>query len=63
MTLKLCRRQAVSGSGSFVVVGFRLGGVDFFRKLIFAILRNRSFGVRKTTGYETLKSGLAARGL
>ena len=50
-------------TGSFVVVGFRLRGVDFFRKLIFVILRNRSFGVRKTTGYETVKSGPLALGL
>ena len=50
-------------TGPFVVVGFRLRGVDFFRKPIFVILRNRSFGVRETTGYETLKSGLVPPGL
>ena len=54
VTLKLCRRNPVYQNGPFVVVAFRVRGVDFFRKLIFVILRNRSFGVRKTTGHESL---------
>ena len=51
----------MSQNGSFVVVAFRLRGVDFFRKPIF--LRNGAFGVRETTGYETLQSAPLAPGL
>ena len=50
-------------NGSFVVVAFRLKGVDFFGKPICLILRNQSFGVRETTGCETLSSAPLARGL
>ena len=50
-------------TGPFVVVGFRLRGVDFFRKLIYVILRNRAFGVRETTGHGSRKSALVPSGL
>ena len=63
VTLKLCRRNAVPKTEGFVVVGFRLRGVDFFRKLIYVILRNRSFGVREIAGHGTCKSALAPSGL
>ena len=54
VTLKFCRRNDGDQNGSFLVVAFRLRPPHFFRKWIFAILRNRSFGVCETTGYERL---------